>query len=162
MKIRHLIPCLLQLLAMSALAQDDFGASAMLTKQKTTTAVNHYEGSVQFAMFMCSMARSMNGSLAEIQKTGNQPDEAELAKADYRTCIKKNSESLKKVYESAAASVKGNTSKTALREHFIQATISLEGIVPNSQEVNLFYAKRQSDNETKLKELWTRFKLTQP
>lgn len=159
-RTRKFIFGFLSFVALAAHAQEDFGSTAMLNREKKTSAIDHYEGSVQFAMFMCSTARSMNGSLAELQEMGKQPDEAALAKADYRVCIQKNGASLKKVYESAAASLKGNAAKAALREHFIQATISLEGISPNSQDVKLLYAKRQNDNETKLNELWTRFKLS--
>lgn len=79
--------------------------------------------------------------------------------ADYRVCITDQKRSLKAAYDAALKGVKKAAAKNALKEHFISAVSRLEGIAPNLSELKLHYEQRQSANEARVKENWTRFEV---
>ena len=152
------ILCSSMLICTVALA-NDFGAADTLKKPQGVSSIDHYNASVNVAVFICSMTFSTAQSLAELQRMGTAPSEEQIAKADYKRCITAHRSSLKKIYADAASSIKKPSRKNALKEHYIQSIVMIDGIEPQPEELKIQYIKRQNDQQKKLNELWTRFEI---
>lgn len=137
-------------------AQDKFAAKAALERAAGTTPLEHYNAVISLSGFTCGMSKHLNSVLAE---SGGTPTDENLASADYKVCIASYKPTLKKVYDAAAAGLKKSAAKSALKEHYIQAIVGLDGIAPNSEERKFQYEARQNENKTKLAALWTRFEV---
>ncbi len=77
--------------------------------------------------------------------------------ADYKKCIADGKIEIKRGYEAVLKKVKKPAARAALKEYYITAIMTLQGIEPQGDERKMFYEKRQGDNMTKLEEMWVRF-----
>ena len=156
--------CVLAAISLAAMlpahAAHDFGAGELLgSPKKGTDPIDRYSGSIQVALLMCSVAQRLNNTVAEGQKLGTEIPSETAEMANYEECIAQYKRTLRTIYEKTTSTMKKPVARAALKEHFIQAIVSLEGIAPNTDEMRISYKTRQNQNEAKLKELWTRFEI---
>lgn len=134
-------------------------SGALSQEKDARPALERYQGAQEFGAMMCSLTFKSSQTMAEGAALGIQYDAEKLKKADYRACIATQKLELKAAYESATRTVKKSAARNALKEHYISAVARLEGIAPTSSERQFQYEQRQSANESKVKENWTRFEV---
>ncbi len=78
---------------------------------------------------------------------------------DFQRCLLDGKLALKQSYEKYLKSVKKPAARAALKEYYITALSTLNGIAPQAEERKINYEKRQGDNKNKLDEMWTRFEV---
>lgn len=119
-----------------------------------------YKNSIDKGILDCTVQRLTAVAVYEAKKNGTERyDQPEVVPPNWQACISEQKVRIKSLYESALKVTKKPGAKAALKEHFIQATLSLTGIDPYSDELKLAYNKRQVDNGLKLRELWDRYEI---
>lgn len=126
------------------------------------TAVQKFRGTVNGSIFACSLELKSALLINEAKRSGvERYDLPEQVAPDWRSCIAKQKSETKANYESTLKTVKKAAAKAAFKEYFIAAIISLDEIEPKAGEIKMDYTRRQSANDQKLNEKWTRFDVEQ-
>jgi hypothetical protein len=146
--------------ALAAPESADFGASDLLRVEAGKDPVEAYTVATQVAFHMCGLVEDSHQLLAQTRAAGGQVSEDEIARSNYVVCIVEMKKSLRKLFDRAMGSTKKAGLKTALREHFVQAIVALDGVTPRNERV-LDYDRRQSENKTKLREAEVRLEVAQ-
>lgn len=141
-------------IAVAVIACAGLSSFGVFAQPDSRPPVQVYRGDAQFATNLCSLKFQLNQARGE-----GLPVEG--GESDYSTCIREQATAVKKSYDGAARTVKKTAAKKALQEHYIAAITQLRGIAPKTGEIRMHYTARQSQNEARVEEAWTRFEVEQ-
>lgn len=120
------------------------------------TPIESYYGAVRFALLKCPLTVE----IAQMQASSGIRGGSD-ADGDYQSCIQEGTSQAKGLYPAALKTVKKNSAREALKEHYITALSAINGVNPLLDERLGAYRHRQQLNKTKLDERWTRFEVEQ-
>lgn len=130
------------------------GTPPAFAQKDNRPPVQAYRGDAQFATKLCSMTFQLSQARGE-----GLPVEG--SDSDYSTCIRDQAALVKKAFDAAARTVRKAAARSALQEHYVATITQLRGIAPKTDEIRLQYTNRQSHNEARVDEAWTRFEVAQ-
>lgn len=113
--------------------------------------LDRYHGDSQYYLMMCKLSLTIaisSNALGETNKDG-----------DYKGCINKGKETVKKSLSAALRTVKNPKAKEALKSYHVAFATALDGINPGSDERKINYEQRQQALEEKVTEAWARFEV---
>lgn len=142
--ILSLVCCalLLSFASIGGAADNDFSAVMVKKLEQNKHPIDQLISSVQGALLVCSVTRSLNSSIAKSEDDGIQASQEKLDMANFNVCISKHRDAIKNMHGLVQKALKTGAQRAAAKEYYVLAITALEGISPMLSERVIDYERR--------------------